>query len=71
MQFLRHYPNGSGRSENTEVFRAKIALPLYFVQTIADLRSGARKTADSRRLKREFYDSVREWNDRRRCEGCC
>ena len=42
-----HYPNGKGRSENTSV----AGLPYeYFVKTIGDFRSGARKTADSRRL---------------------
>lgn len=42
-----HYPNGKGRSENTSISGLPYA---YFVQTIADFRSGARKTADSRRL---------------------
>ena len=42
-----HYPNGKGRSENTSV----AGLPYeYFVKTIGDFKSGARKTADSRRL---------------------
>jgi cytochrome c553 len=42
-----HYPNGKGRSENTSV----AGLPYdYFIKTIGDFRSGARKTADSRRL---------------------
>jgi cytochrome c553 len=42
-----HYPNGKGRSENTCVAGLPIA---YFTQTLADFKSGARKTADSRRL---------------------
>jgi len=42
-----HYPNGKGRSENTSI----VGLPYdYFLKTIGDFRSGARKTADSRRL---------------------
>jgi cytochrome c553 len=42
-----HYPNGKGRSENTSV--AGLPVP-YFIQTMADFKNGARKTADSRRL---------------------
>jgi cytochrome c553 len=48
-----HYPNGKGRSENTSI----AGLPVeYFVQTIADFKSGARKTADSRRLNANFMN---------------
>ena len=42
-----HYPNGKGRSENTSIAGLPVS---YFVQTMADFRSRARKTADSRRL---------------------
>lgn len=46
-----HYPNGKGRSENTSI----AGLPYdYFVKTIEDFRSGARKTADQRRLNANF-----------------
>lgn len=46
-----HYPNGKGRSENTSIAGLPYA---YFVQTINDFRSGARNTADSRRLNANF-----------------
>jgi cytochrome c553 len=42
-----HYPNGKGRSENTSIAGLPVS---YFIQTMADFRSRARKTADSRRL---------------------
>ena len=43
---LCHYPNGKGRPENAGI----AGLPYeYFVQQIADFRSGARKSADSRK----------------------
>jgi len=42
---LCHNPNGKGRSENAGV----AGLPVgYFVQTMADLKSGARKSTDPR-----------------------
>lgn len=41
---LCHYPNGKGRPENAGV----AGLPnAYFVQTMADFKNGARKSADS------------------------
>jgi cytochrome c553 len=46
-----HYPNGKGRSENTSIAGLPFA---YFVQTMADFKSGARKTADPRRLNANF-----------------
>jgi cytochrome c553 len=43
---LCHYPNGKGRPENAGV----LGLPsAYFVQTIADFKSGARRSSDSRK----------------------
>jgi cytochrome c553 len=43
---LCHYPNGKGRPENAGI----AGLPVeYFVQTIADFRNGARRSADSRK----------------------
>ena len=43
---LCHYPNGKGRPENAGV----AGLPnTYFVQTMADFKNGARKSADSRK----------------------
>jgi cytochrome c553 len=49
-----HYPNGKGRSENTSIAGLPYA---YFVQTITDFRSGARKTADSRRLNANYMNT--------------
>ena len=37
-----HYPNGKGRSENTSI--AGLPVP-YFIQTMADFKSGARKSS--------------------------
>ena len=43
---LCHYPNGKGRPENAGVS----GLPYsYFMQTMADFKSGARKSADTRK----------------------
>jgi len=52
-----HYPNGKGRSENTCIAGLP---PAYFAQTIADFKSGARKTADSRRLNANFMNTFAE-----------
>jgi len=43
---LCHYPNGKGRPENAGVSGLPVA---YFVQTMADFKSEARKSADSRK----------------------
>jgi cytochrome c553 len=43
---LCHYPNGKGRPENAGVSGLPVA---YFVQTMADFKSGARKSADARK----------------------
>ena len=43
---LCHYPNGKGRPENAGVSGLPVS---YFIQTMADFKSGARKSADSRK----------------------
>src|ERR1700716_1575194 len=43
---LCHYPNGKGRPENAGVAGLPVS---YFLQTMADFRSGARKSADARK----------------------
>src|SRR6202790_3511923 len=43
---LCHYPNGKGRPENAPVAGLPYA---YFVQTMADFKNGARKSADARK----------------------
>jgi cytochrome c553 len=43
---LCHYPNGKGRPENAGVSGLPIS---YFIQTMADFKSEARKSADSRK----------------------
>jgi cytochrome c553 len=43
---LCHYPNGKGRPENAGVAGLPVA---YFVQTMADFKSGSRTSADTRK----------------------
>ncbi len=43
---LCHYPNGKGRQENAGVSGLPVS---YFIQTMNDFRSGARKSAESRK----------------------
>lgn len=43
---LCHYPNGKGRPENAGVSGLPVA---YFVQTMADFKADARKSADTRK----------------------
>ena len=43
---LCHYPNGKGRAENAPVSGLPVA---YFVQQMADYRSGTRKSADPKK----------------------
>ena len=43
---LCHYPNGKGRPENAGVSGLPVS---YFMQTMADFKSGARKSADARK----------------------
>jgi cytochrome c553 len=48
---LCHYPNGKGRPENAGI----AGLPYeYFVQTMADFKNGARKSADARKPNTYF-----------------
>lgn len=49
-----HYPNGKGRPENAGIS----GLPYtYFVQTMADFKNGARKTADPRKTNTGLMSS--------------
>ena len=43
---LCHYPNGKGRPENAGVSGLPVS---YFVQTMTDFKTGARKSADARK----------------------
>jgi cytochrome c553 len=43
---LCHYPNGKGRPENAGVSGLPVS---YFMQTMSDFKSGARKSADTRK----------------------
>jgi cytochrome c553 len=43
---LCHYPNGKGRPENAGVSGLPVS---YFIQTMNDFKSGARKSADARK----------------------
>jgi cytochrome c553 len=43
---LCHYPNGKGRPENAGVSGLPVG---YFIQTMADFKNGARKSADTRK----------------------
>src|SRR5207253_4939260 len=43
---LCHYPNGKGRPENAGVAGLPVS---YFIQTMSDFRSDARKSADTRK----------------------
>ena len=52
---LCHYPNGKGRPENAGVS----GLPYsYFMQTMADFKSGARKSADSRKANTNIMVAI-------------
>jgi cytochrome c553 len=58
---LCHYPNGKGRPENAGIS----GLPYtYFVQTIKDFRSDARKSADTRKANtRRMIDIAKAMTD--------
>src|SRR6185295_16893745 len=43
---LCHYPNGKGRAENAPVSGLNVA---YFIQTMNDFKSGARKSSDPKK----------------------
>ncbi len=52
---LCHYPNGKGRPENAGV----AGLPYsYFIQTMADFRNDARKSADSRKANTNIMIAI-------------
>jgi cytochrome c553 len=52
---LCHYPNGKGRPENAGVS----GLPMsYFLQTMADFRSGARKSAEPRKANTNLMITI-------------
>ena len=52
---LCHYPNGKGRPENAGV----AGLPVgYFLQTMADFRSGARKSAEPRKANTNIMIAI-------------
>jgi cytochrome c553 len=52
---LCHYPNGKGRPENAGVSGLPYA---YFMQTMADFRSDARKSADSRKANTNIMIAI-------------
>jgi cytochrome c553 len=52
---LCHYPNGKGRPENAGVSGLPVS---YFLQTMADFRSGARKSAESRKANTNLMITI-------------
>jgi cytochrome c553 len=52
---LCHYPNGKGRPENAGIAGLPYA---YFVQAIADFKSDARKSADSRKANTNIMIAI-------------
>jgi cytochrome c553 len=52
---LCHYPNGKGRPENAGVAGLPYA---YFVQTMADFKADARKSADSRKANTNIMIAI-------------
>src|SRR5215213_8365144 len=52
---LCHYPNGKGRPENAGVSGLPVS---YFVQTMADFKSGARKSADARKANTNIMIAI-------------
>ena len=52
---LCHYPNGKGRPENAGVAGLPVS---YFVQTMADFRNDARKSADSRKANTNIMIAI-------------
>jgi cytochrome c553 len=52
---LCHYPNGKGRPENAGVSGLS---PSYFIQTMADFKNGARKSADSRKANTNIMIAI-------------
>ena len=52
---LCHYPNGKGRQENAGVSGLPVS---YFLQTMNDFRSGARKSAESRKANTNLMINI-------------
>src|SRR6478736_10288139 len=52
---LCHYPNGKGRPENAGVSGLPVA---YFIQTMADFKSEARKSADPRKANTNLMITI-------------
>jgi cytochrome c553 len=52
---LCHYPNGKGRPENAGVSGLPVS---YFTQTMADFRTGARKSADPRKANTNIMIAI-------------
>jgi cytochrome c553 len=52
---LCHYPNGKGRPENAGVSGLPVS---YFIQTMADFKNGARKSADSRKANTNIMIAI-------------
>ena len=52
---LCHYPNGKGRPENAGVAGLPVS---YFLQTMADFRSGARKSAEPRKANTNIMITI-------------
>jgi cytochrome c553 len=52
---LCHYPNGKGRPENAGVSGLPVS---YFIQTMADFKSGARKSADARKANTNIMIAI-------------
>jgi cytochrome c553 len=52
---LCHYPNGKGRQENAGVAGLPVS---YFIQTMNDFRSGARKSAESRKTNTNLMITI-------------
>jgi cytochrome c553 len=52
---LCHYPNGKGRPENAGIAGLPYA---YFVQTMADFKADARKSADSRKANTNIMIAI-------------
>jgi cytochrome c553 len=52
---LCHYPNGKGRQENAGVAGLPVS---YFMQTLNDFRSGARKSSESRKTNTNLMITI-------------
>jgi cytochrome c553 len=52
---LCHYPNGKGRPENAGVSGLPVS---YFIQTMNDFKSGARKSADARKANTNIMIAI-------------